>query len=265
MIKKTVLVIGSNSTRIELQGGGWAPIGQYLNEMVVPVAALIEAGFAVVLATPDGTKPPIDEASVSAKHFGGDEAALARATSFYADHPSMNEVRSLASIISGGLDDYAGIFVPGGHAPAVDLMQDAEMGVILRHFHETKKPTALLCHAPVAIIAATLNAKEFRAALIAGDTAKAAELTKGWVYAGYTVTVFSSSEEVAAEEILNGKLYFDMPEALKLAGAKVVTHPVDSTPNLAVDRELITGQNPSSDHLIAAKLIEALVESPAIA
>ena len=42
MTKGTVLVVGSNATRIELQDGGSAAIGQYLNETVVPVMALIE-------------------------------------------------------------------------------------------------------------------------------------------------------------------------------------------------------------------------------
>jgi len=174
MAKGKVLVLGSNATRIELQGGGWAATGQYLNETVIPAMALIEGGYDVVLATPDGTKPHIDELSDSAGHFGGDEAALANARAFWADSPAMNQVRTLRQVIEG-LDGYAGLFFPGGHAPAVDLMQDAEVGTILRHFHERAKPTALLCHGPIAVAAAMQHAREFRAALVAGDTGKAAE------------------------------------------------------------------------------------------
>jgi putative intracellular protease/amidase len=259
MTKGTVLVIGSNATQIEIQGGGWTSIGQYLNETVVPAMALIEAGYAIVFATPDGSKPHIDAASDSAQHFGGDEAAYAGAKSFYADHASMNAVRTLRAVIDEGLDGYAGVFVPGGHAPVVDLMQDADFGTILRHFHTAGKPTALLCHAPVAVIAALPNAREFRAALIAGDRPKAAEWASDWIYAGYRMTVFSASEErIAEEHLLNGKLYFDMPEALELAGGDVRTDPIDFAPYVIVDRELITGQNPGSDHPLAVALIEAL-------
>ncbi len=204
--------------------------------------------------------------SDSAQHFGGDEAAYARAKSFYAGDPSMNQVRTLRSVIGEGLDGYAGLFVPGGHAPAVDLMQDADMGAVLHHFHKAGRPTALLCHGPVATAAAMPRAREFRAALIAGDTVKASECAQGWIYAGYRMTVFSTSEERTAEDsLLHGKLYFTMPEALKLAKATVSTDAVDSAPNVVVDRELITGQNPSSDHLIAAKLVEALDRTPATA
>ena len=70
MAKGKVLVIGSNATRIEVQGGGAGPTGNYLNETVVPVMALIKAGYAVVLATPNGNKPHIDEASFGSPFRG---------------------------------------------------------------------------------------------------------------------------------------------------------------------------------------------------
>ena len=53
MSKGKVLVIGSNATRIEVRGGGTGATGQYLNETVVPAMALVEAGYDVVLATPN--------------------------------------------------------------------------------------------------------------------------------------------------------------------------------------------------------------------
>ena len=233
--------------------------GQYLNETIVPAMAIINAGYDLVLATPDGTKPHIDEASDSAQHFEGDEAAYARAKAFYADDRSMNDVRTLHSIIEEGLDRYAGVFVPGGQAPVVDLMQDPDLGRILRHFHDRALPTALLCHGPIAVVSAMPNARDFRAALIDGDTAKAAELAKDWPYAGYRMTVFSASEEKVVEDvILHAKMYFTMPDALRAAGGDVVTTEVDFEPHVVVDRELITGQNPRSDHPIAAAFVKAL-------
>jgi putative intracellular protease/amidase len=258
MRKGKVLVIGSNATRIEVQGGTGAT-GQYLNETVVPAIAFVEAGYDVVLATPNGSKPHIDEASDAVQHFENDESAYRRAKEFYANDPSMNGGRTLRSVIDEGLDNYAAVFVPGGQAPVVDLMQDPEVGEIVRHFHEKKKPTAFLCHGPIATVAAMPNAREFRAALIAGDKAKAAELAKGWQYAGYKMTVFSATEEKVIEDnILHAKLYFNMPEALALAGGDVSTTSVDFEPYVIEDRELITGQNPRSDHPIAARLIQAL-------
>lgn len=259
MTKGKVLVVGSNATRIEIQGGSTGPTGQYLNETVVPAMALVDAGYEIVLATPDGTKPHIDPVSDVAQHFGGDEAAYKRGRAFFDNNPAMNDVRTLRSVIEDGLNSYAGVFVPGGQAPVVDLMQDSDLGEILHHVHARGKPTAFLCHGPIASLAALPRAKEYRAALISGDLAKASELARGWQYAGYKMTVFSASEEKPIEEqILHGKLYFNMPDALRRAGGDVTTDPVDFSPHVIEDRELITGQNPRSDHPLAAKLVKAL-------
>ena len=109
------------------------------------------------------------------------------------------------------------------------------------------------------ILAALDNAMEFRAAVIAGDKVKAHELAKGWQYAGYRMTVFSRSEEEFAEDnVFHKKLYFNMPDALEAAGGKVVNTDQNFTSYVIVDRELVTAQNPMSDHELAAKFIESL-------
>ena len=258
MSKGKVLVIGSNATEIEVQGGK-GKTGNYLNETVVPILAVRAAGYEVVLATPTGGKPHIDEASDSVVHFGGDDAAYAQAKAFWADDPAINNVRALRSVIDEGLARYAAVFVPGGQAPVVDLMQDPEVGEILRDFHAHGKITAMLCHGPIATVAALPAAREFRAALIAGDTAKAAELGRGWQYVGYKMTIFSASEETWVEnDILHAKMYFTMPQALMAAGGDVSVSKVDFEPHVVEDRELITGQNPQSDHIVGASLVRAL-------
>lgn len=259
MSKGKVLIIGSNATRIETRDGRTGATGQYLNETVVPMLALIDAGYEVVMATPNGNKPHIDEASDSAEHFGGDIAAYEKAKAFWANDTSMNSGLTLRGAIEQGLDNFAAIFIPGGQGPVVDLMIDPDMGEIARHFHEKSKPSAYLCHGPMATVAAMPHAREFRSALIAGDEAKAREWAKGWQYAGYRMTVFSDTEEKVVEDyILHAKLYFNMIEALTAAGGDVSKTKVDFEPNVVIDRELITGQNPRSDHPIAKALIEML-------
>jgi putative intracellular protease/amidase len=258
MSKGKILILGSSATEIEVHGGKGAT-GQYLNELVVPAMALLKAGYEVVLATPSGEQPHIDAASDSAVHFDGDEKAYQVAKDFFKNDPSMANVKTIHEIAEAGVEGFAGVFAPGGQGPVVDLMQDADAGRILRHFHAAGKPSAFLCHGPMTTIAAMPKAREFRAALIAGDKAKAAELAKGWQYAGYRMTVFSASEEkVVEDQILHDKLFFNMPDALTAAGGIVTTTPTDFAPYVVVDQELITGQNPRSDHPIAEKFIEAL-------
>lgn len=259
MSKGAILVVGSNATQLEAKGGGTITIGQFLNETAVPLMALVTAGYDFAVATPTGEKPHMDKDSDALIYFGGDNDARQRARRFFLADPGMNRVRTLRSVIEDGLDRFAGVFFPGGHAPVVDVMQDPDVREILRYFHAHKKPTAAICHGPTAILAEMDKAREFRAALIEGDQAKARELAKGWQYAGYRMTVFSRSEEEFAEDnVFKAKLYFNMPDALEAAGGEVITTAENFVSNVIVDRELVTGQNPMSDHELASKFIQAL-------
>jgi len=258
MSKGTILVIGSNGTQLEAKGGGTITIGQFLNETAVPLMALVDAGYDFVLATPTGEKPHMDKDSDALIYFAQDDAARTRARNFFNNDPAMNDVRTIRSIIDAGLERFAGVFFPGGHAPIVDVMQDPDAGEVLRYFHSVSKPTAAICHGPISILAALPKAREFRAALIDGDKVKAHALAGGWQYTGYRMTVFSRSEEEYAEDnVFHKKLIFNMPDALEAAGAEVINAD-NFTSFVVVDRELITAQNPMSDHELAAKFISAL-------
>ncbi|MCV7090113.1 type 1 glutamine amidotransferase domain-containing protein [Mycobacterium interjectum] len=259
MSKGTILVVGSNATQLEAKTGGTITIGQMLNETAVPLMVLVAAGYEFLLATPSGEKPHMDKDSDALLYFANDDAARTRARDFFNDYPAMNEVRTLRSVIDDGLDRFVGLFVPGGHAPVVDIMQDPDTREVLRYFHAHAKPTAAICHGPMGLLAEMDNAREFRAALIDGDQVKARELAKGWQYAGYQMTVFSRSEEEFAEDnVFKAKLYFNMPDALEAAGGTVVTTEENFTSYVVTDRELITGQNPMSDYELADVFIAAL-------
>lgn len=259
--KPTILVIASSADTLTLKDGRKENIGYYLNELYIPVQAALEAGYQMVLATPSGSKPIMDPASATADHFGGSDVVLRKALDFSDTHPAMQNPRSLRSVIGEGLDQYVGFYVPGGHPPMADLMQDPDLGEILRHAHSTSTTTALLCHGPIAAAAAMPRAKEFRAALVAGKLEEARKLAEGWQYAGYRMTVFSNDEEYWAEEHLmgGGKAPFYVNDALKIAGGDVsISDKGIFTPLVIEDRELITGQNPPSDHQMAERLVKAL-------
>jgi putative intracellular protease/amidase len=259
MSKGNVLLIGSNASSIEVKGGKLRPTGYYLNELVVPTMAVLNAGYDVILATPNGAKPVLDEVSRAALHFGNSEQRLQEAVRFVDTHPVMQHPRALRSVLDEGLNDYRGLFVPGGQAPVVDLMQDETLGEILRDFHERQKPSAFLCHGPIATLAALPCARDYRAALVEGDTAKANYLAQGWPYAGYRMTIWSNLEERWLEDnILHAKVLFRTVDALQTAGGRVTTSAKVFEPHLEVDRELITGQNPASDHALASALVKAL-------
>jgi putative intracellular protease/amidase len=49
--------------------------------------------------------------------------------------------RPFSSISDNELASFVGVFIPGGHAPMTDLGDNADLGRILLHFHNSQKPT----------------------------------------------------------------------------------------------------------------------------
>ncbi len=164
----------------------------------------------------------------------------------------------ISDVIASGLDQYDAVFVPGGHGPMIDLLDDPNAGIVMRHFHETSKPTAVLCHGPISLLSALPNSKEVVAALAAGDAAGAHAKAQGWIYAGYKMTIFSTGEEQQREPLeIGGKVLFYPDFALQTAGGNVsVLAPWSSY--VIQDRELISGQNPFSDQALLKLLLPAL-------
>jgi putative intracellular protease/amidase len=142
----------------------------------------------------------------------------------------------------------------------IDLLDDPDAGTVMRHFHETSKPTAVLCHGPISLLSALLNSREVVAALSAGDAAGAHTRAQGWIYSGYKMTIFSTAEEQQREPLeIEGKVLFYPDFALSTAGGNVsVLAPWSSY--VVQDRELISGQNPFSDQALLKLLIPALNE-----
>lgn len=260
----SVLVVLSSEDRLELREGKTYRTGFYLNELVIPVQKLIAAGYTPVFANPKGNKPSLDARSNDRSYFGNDEAVRVAAQRFVDGREDLQRPKSLSTVLTEGLDVYAGIFVPGGHAPMQDLLRDAQMGQILRHFHVTEKPTALICHGPIALLAAIQDAEGFHQALIRDDDAALTEISAEWIYKGYRMAAFSTPEERFAEAgQLGGRVLFYPSEALAAAGAKVETG-AKWRSQVVRDRELITGQQPSSDDALGEMFVRALDASLAL-
>jgi len=66
-------------------------------------------------------------------------------------------------VLEGDLQRYAGLLIPGGHAPLIDLANNPEVGALLRHFHQAGKPTAAICHGPIALLSAQRDPAAYQA------------------------------------------------------------------------------------------------------
>ena len=257
--KGKVLVLVSSGRGLPLKDGKvYAGAGYYLNELTVPVRALMKEGYEITFANPKGNAPQVDVHSEVADFFGGDAAKLQDYMLFRDGLTGLRDPKRIADVIASGLDQYDAVFVPGGHGPIIDLLDDPDAGTVLRHFHKTSKPTAVLCHGPISLLAALPNSTEVVDALKTGDAAGARAKAKGWIYSGYKLTIFSTAEEQQREPIeIGGKVFFYPDFALRTAGGDVsVVEPWKSY--VLQDREVISGQNPFSDEALVKLLLPAL-------
>src|ERR1700760_3859535 len=198
MSKGKVLVVMSSASALDLKDGKTYSTGYYLNEFVVPYRKLVEAGYELGIANPNGDRPVMDANSNNAMFFSGDDAARAEALKFAEGLAALDHPKTLAAVVAEGTDGYVGLFIPGGHAPMVDLLKDKNLGKILTSFHDSGRPTGIICHGPILLLFTLQDPDAFVASMIAND-GKANSLSKGWPYAGYHLTVFSTGEEQQLE------------------------------------------------------------------
>jgi putative intracellular protease/amidase len=252
-----VLVVLSDASQLELRDNRTFDTGFYANELMQPVKKLLDAGHTITFATPLGKAPSLDRNSVDKMYFDNDEASmrehLALLEKLRITSVEQSPVVSLARVEQGGYARYDAVYVPGGHAPMQDLLHSAALGRLLRDFHARAKPTALVCHGPIALVSALEQPERFTRKL-----ASPAGTAPAWIYAGYQMTVISNSEEEAAKGMLNGGTMKFLPQtALQRAGG-VYSSAANWQSKVVVDRELITGQNPASASAVADQLLARL-------
>jgi putative intracellular protease/amidase len=227
-----ILFVMTGADTWTLADGTKHPTGFWAEEFAVPYAAAKAAGHEVVVATPDGLAPPVDQSSLGAAANGGQD----RADTFRATLAASTELRTPIKLSEVDLADYAAVFYPGGHGPMEDLAVDPESGELLTAALESGKPLAVVCHGPAALLAATK-----------ADGTNA--------FAGYAVTGFTNAEEIQGG--LADKAKWLLQDRLVGIGADF-REGAPWAPNVVVDRNLITGQNPASSAGVAEELLRTL-------
>ncbi|ELY4852879.1 type 1 glutamine amidotransferase domain-containing protein [Cronobacter turicensis] len=257
----SVLVVLSDADHLDLKDGKVFPTGFYLNELMQPVKRLLDAGHQVTFATPNGLAPTLDKSSDDKMYFNNDVNAWrthrALLDKLRLTSPASSPVISLARAAQRGYGEFDAIYIPGGHAPMQDLLTSPALGQALAAFHAAGKPTALVCHGPIALLSTLPDAPAFTRQL--AETGHAAA-QRGWIYAGYRMTVISNAEEEIAKGLLpkGGAMKFYPQTALEQAGGEYSSNSEPFTSHIVTDRELITGQNPASATAVAQALLERL-------
>jgi len=203
------------------------PTGLWLEEFAVPFTAFSEAGASIRVVSPKGGAVPIDpKTAPTEKDREKWPAALQALTS----------TGRLAEVAA---DRFDAVFIPGGHGPMVDLVNDQKLQRLLAAFDRDGKMVAAVCHGPAAL----LNVRN-----AAGEP-----LVKG-----RKVTGLTNVEERLV--MLHSVVPFLLEDALKERGANFESALLPFFSHVVRDENLITGQNPASSTKVAEELLAALEE-----
>ncbi|MGW7043643.1 type 1 glutamine amidotransferase domain-containing protein [Streptomyces avermitilis] len=227
-----ILFVVTGADHWTLADGTKHPTGFWAEEAAAPYEAFKAAGHEVVVATPGGVVPTVDQGSLAPEVNGGQEGADRVAATL----ASFTELQHPVALEDADLDEYAAVFYPGGHGPMEDLAVHAGSGRLLTLALRSGKPLGVVCHGPAALLAAT-----------DGDGANA--------FAGYRVAGFTNAEEIQAG--LADKAKWLLQDRLVEAGVDF-QEGEPWAPHVVVDRNLVTGQNPASSAPLAAELLKKL-------
>ena len=253
-----VLVVVSAADRIPLREGGSEPTGTYLGELTEPTDAMLEAGFELSFATPGGKVPTIDETSYSLMFWCLSRAKLDAAKRSYerllelglADPVPLEQIAHDRERLA----EFDAMFVPGGHAPMVDLLHrdpfvddslNEDFAALVQFFHEAGRTTGLICHAPAALAAAS-------------------RIDGRWIYDGYRMTCIKTVVDRMLEDMplvkrFRGHIKEYPAELLAAAGANIEQTKLPVGKKVVVDRELITGQDPYSAKAMGKAFVDKVL------
>jgi putative intracellular protease/amidase len=227
MSKKILFIVTSNAQ----MGAGGKATGIWAEELAVPYYAMIDAGFAVDIASPAGGQAPMDPGSM--KPAGSNVPAVER---FLNDTEAMHKSATTVSASSVNAATYDAVFFPGGHGTMWDLPTDAGVTTAVESAFAANKIIASVCHGAAGLV-----------------TAKRADGKS--IVAGKRVNSFTDSEEAAAG--LTTVVPFLLEARIRELGA-IFEGAANWQPFAIRDGNLITGQNPSSSELVAHHVIDAL-------
>eukprot|EP00884_Botryococcus_braunii_P004616 jgi/Botrbrau1/14155/Bobra.182_3s0095.1 len=216
------------STSADLLNG--LKTGLWLEELAAPYYVWKESGFDVVIGAVSD-KIPLDVASLAENMKGP------LTNKFLEDAQAQQHFNNPVSIASiGSIDDFAAIYVPGGHGIVEDGPASKKLADLLQQFYEAGKVVSSVCHGPASFTGAV--------------KANGEPLVKG-----KKVTGFSNSEEMAVKK--EQYMPWQLEDKLKELGADY-SKGEDWSSYTVTDGNIVTGQNPQSSEAVAEAVLAVL-------
>jgi putative intracellular protease/amidase len=211
--------------------------GFYFDEMAKPYWGLVDAGYAVDIASPKGGAAPYDLGSFG--EVGKRSDAVQR---FIDDAGSMAKIGATIPISAIDPTAYNAVFLPGGHGTMWDFTE-ATLADVVGKAWDHGAVIGAVCQGPAGLI-----------------RAKRADGTP--LVSGLKLNAFTDAEEVAVG--LTDVVPFLLETELRKLGAHFESAG-NFQPFAVRDGRLVTGQNPKSAQGVTELMLEALSEKAAAA
>lgn len=224
-MKNRILIIASSARNI---GPHHRQTGSFLTEIAHPYETFKKEGYAVDIASVEGGEAPLDGM------FEKDE----KLNEAFLHGDGLEKMQKSIPVAKVNVLDYDALFVPGGLAPMVDMVENDIVHAVIAAAYEAGMVVGAVCHGPASL----LNVK------LSDDS---------YLIDGKSLTSFSNAEE---ENYAKSDVPFLLEDALRSKGARYTSAEPWQAHVIADDR-LVTGQNPASAKGVAEKMITILSSS----
>ncbi|OXS60193.1 glutamine amidotransferase [Bacillus sp. DSM 27956] len=197
--------------------------GLWLSEFAEPYEEFKNQGFGVDVASLKGGRIPLDPNSLDDEQVDKWKGVT----------KELDQTLVLSQL---NVNEYVGIFLPGGHGTMFDLPESPELQQALVHFAENDKAIGSVCHGPAGFVGTKLSNGK-------------------WLVEGKSLTAFTNEEE--QQTGLDSLMPFLLETKLREQGAQFEKSDAWSN-HVITDGKFVTGQNPQSSQAAAEAFLNVL-------
>ena len=226
---KKILMVCTEEQYMTMENGKKFDTGNHPVEMMVPLLHFKQAGFKVDVFTPTGESVKVEQWAMP---DNDDDVKK-----IYAEYEStLNNPKSIANFVKNDMadsEDYAAIFIPGGHGAMLGLPEDQNLGELLRWGHNRDLFTLAICHGPAALLAANLDSPN------GSDKSES-----DFIFKGYKMVAFPTGMDKQMPKLgyLPGTMPWYFGEKLEDLGVTISNKLASGQTHQ--DRKLISGDGP---------------------
>lgn len=226
---KKILMVCTEEQYMTMENGKKFDTGNHPVEMMVPLLHFKQAGFKVDVFTPTGESVKVEQWAMP---DNDDDVKK-----IYAEYEStLNNPKSIANFVKNDMadsEDYAAIFIPGGHGAMLGLPEDQNLGELLRWGHNRDLFTLAICHGPAALLAANLDSPN-----------RSDKSESDFIFKGYKMVAFPTGMDKQMPKIgyLPGTMPWYFGEKLEDLGVTISNKLASGQTHQ--DRKLISGDGP---------------------